>query len=232
MRIVLIFIALSLSGCAGQQLGRPKVPRLLGPTSPMVLYTDADFQRDYTSYKAAIIKCSEPSALQECTAKQLRNSIIHRVRLDIELNYREYVSQLFLGRAGSNVGLDALELGLSTAATLAGAAGTKTVLAGILTGWKGIRLSFDKNFFAERTTPMLIGRIDILRAAIINDIQLQMGLSVQEYPLEEAWTDLAELFYAGTLQGGIQALSTDVGKATSDMRDQKSRATRLRLTTK
>lgn len=226
-RVALFLATLCLSGCAGSQLNRPRVPRLLGPTSPMVLYTDAEFTKDYAEYKAAVVKCAEPSALQECQAKLLRNSIINRIKLDIELNYREYVGQLFVGRAGASVGLDALELGLATAATLAGASGTKTVLAGILTGTKGIRLSFDKNFFAEKTTPILISRIETLRDAIKNDIGVQMTLSIAEYPLEEAWNDLVELFYAGTLQGGIQALSADTGNAVFEMKKQKSQSLRL-----
>jgi hypothetical protein len=216
--ILFIFLA----SCAGSQLARPKIPDLLSTSSPLVLYTNEAFQKDYAAYKAAVIACSKPSALEECTAKQLRDSIINRIKLDIELNYREYASQLFLGRAGTNVGLDALELGLSTAATLAGAEGTKTILAGILTGGKGIRLSIDKNFFAERTTPIILGRMDILRESVANDLRSKMTLSVTEYPLEDAWNDLVELFYAGTLPAGIQALATDMGQAAGEMKAQRS----------
>jgi hypothetical protein len=222
MKNLAFVLCIFLSGCAGSQLARPKIPKLLSTSSPLVLYTTEAFQKDYAAYKAAVVACSKPSALEECTAKGIRDAIINRIKLDIELNYREYASQLFVGRASSNVGLDSLELGLSTAATLAGAAGTKTILAGILTGGKGIRLSIDKNFFAERTTPIILGRMEVLRESVANDLKSKMTLSVAEYPLEEAWNDLVEFFYAGTLAAGIQALANDMGQAAGEMKAQRS----------
>lgn len=228
MAYLVALLWLALTGCAGSQLARPKIPRLLTSSSPLVLYTNDAFQKDYDAYKAAVVRCATPTAAEQCIAKQLRDSIINRINLDIELNYREYAAQLFIGRAGTNVGLDALELGLSTAATLAGAEGTKTILAGILTGAKGIRLSFDKNFFAERTTPIIIGRMNTARETLLTELHTKMTLSVAEYPLEEAWSDLVELFYAGTLQGGIQALATDMGQAAGEIRTRRSATLRAR----
>lgn len=212
MRLELVFLLLlPLCGCAGSNIARPKIPDLLGGSSPVVLYKTQEFNSDYSAYRAAV----SPRA-----AKILRDQIINRIRMNIDLNFREYESQLFFGRAGTNVGLDVLEMGLSTGATLAGAEYTKTVLAAILTGTKGSRLSFDKNFFAERTTSIIISRMETLRGSLINDLSRKMTLTVAEYPLEESWVDLVNLFYAGTLAAGVQALASDAGQANAEMKTQ------------
>ena len=220
MKFLIPVLCFCLAGCSSGNFGRPKVPGLF--TSAAFLYTDEEFSRDYAAYKSTIVVCADPTPPRECMAKNLRDSIINRIAVDIELNYREYISELYFGRAGTNVGLDALELGLAMGATVAGAEGTKTVLAAILSAVKGTRLSFDKHIFMEKTTPIIIARMEILRESVETDIQRKMSLSVSQYPLEEAWVDLVDLFYSGTLQAGIQALSSDTGTALVEMRKQRA----------
>lgn len=224
MRPLILLFCLLLSGCAGSNLGRPKIPALFN--SSVLLYSQAEFQKDYAAYKAAVVACSKPTALEACTAKALRDSIINRIRFDIERNYREYESSLFLGRAGYNTSLDALQLGLSTAATLSGAEFTKTVLSAILTGVQGVRLSIDKNFLGDKTVPIIIAKMQVLRSGIADEIETKMALQIADYPLESAWIDLEDLFWSGTLVGGVQALMADAGQAATEMKTQ--RAIRLR----
>jgi hypothetical protein len=212
---------LVLTSCASSNL-KPKTPSLLSSSSPLTLYTSQDFSNDYAAYKLALTVCSKPSALQECTAKDLRDRILNRVKLDVDLNYWGFESQLFLGNAGYNVGMDTVALGLSTAATLAGAPGTKTILAGILTGFQGTRLSIDRNFFREHSIPMIIAKMEVLRDTLSTELEQQMALPVSEFSLEQGWIKLVELFYAGTLQGGLQAMNADAGQAVASMRAQRT----------
>jgi hypothetical protein len=218
MKNLSVLLCLLLTGCAGRNIGRPRVPTVLFAPA----YTEAEFKVDYSAYKAAAVVCTEATPLQECTSRQLRDAIIRRIQREIDLNYNEFASDLFLGRAGAGVSLDALELGLSMAATLAGAAGSKTVFAAILSAVKGTRISFDKHFLADKSLPIIIARMGILREQVSNEMKNKMSLSSASYSLEEGLVDLTELYYSGTLPAGIQALATDMGQAAGEMKAQRS----------
>lgn len=139
--------------------------------------------------------------------------MISRIRADIEANYREYETLLFAGQAGFNVWSDTVELALSLATTVAGDKGAKTVLGAVLTAIKGERLSIDKNFFREKTSEMIISKMQANRDRVKNRILDKMvKLPADSYTFEEALVDLIEYFNAGTLQGAIVSLANEAGK--------------------
>jgi hypothetical protein len=91
-------------------------------------------------------------------------------------------------------------------------------------------LSFDKNFFREKTTEIIINQMNASRGSINTQILSKMvDLNVEKYSFNEAYVELIELFYAGTLQGAIQGLSAEAGKAASDAKEAAEKLTEDRI---
>jgi hypothetical protein len=209
----LIIVIILEIGCSAR-MDKPNTPMTLRSGSSTILYTVEDFKIDRDAYKAAF-------DIDIVKARRLRDAIINRIRLDVEANYRNYESTLFLDRANTNLGADFLELGLAFATTVSNGERVKSVLGAVLSGIKGTRLSYDKNFFREKTVEIIISKMQASRDEVKNRIiQKMSGLPADKYTLEEAMGDLVEFFHAGTLQGGIQALANEAGKAAIDAKDQ------------
>ena len=163
-------------------------------------------------------------------ARILRDKMIDRILLNIDLNYREFEDRFSVNRAGFNTAADFLELSLSTAATIVNGERVKTVLDAALTAAKGTRLSIDKNFLREKTTEIIISQMRANRDKITKRIYEQMAnYTVQQYSMERAWRDLIELFYAGTIQAGFATLSDETGQKAADAQDRLQNAIELRL---
>lgn len=200
------------AGCLAK-IDKPKLPQTLNREG--VFYSLADFKTDYEAYKTAY----KSQNLTE--ARRLRNYIANRIKVDIEMNYRAYETKVFFDRANTTVGADFLALGLGVATAISNPARVKTVLGTVATGFQGLRLSYDKNLFREKTTEIIITKMQAYRLRVKNHIANGLRNPVEEYSFEEAWSDLTEFFYAGTLQGGLQALAQDAGK---DAAEQRARA--------
>ncbi len=204
----LFFWALALpvlllnTGCL--HWNRPPVPPTLS-YGGQAKYSVADFNAAYKKYQDLM------GAADYAKAAIQRDLIINRVEVDIESNYREYEGKLSSTRATIETLTDATELGLSAATGVLGNADIKDLLAASLTGFKGTRLSFDKNFFREKTTEILISKMQASRDTVRNRITAKMALPVQQYGFEEAWRDLVEFFYSGTLQAALVQLANDAG---------------------
>lgn len=200
-------------GCAsGKDLMAPDpIPALSNAT-----YSIDDFNKDYDEYKEYL---TEPLQIELATMQ--RDIMINRIRVVIEGNYRVYETELFGKRALFDTTGDIFELGLSTASTISTVNNVKTILSAILTGVKGSRLSIDKNFFREKTTEIIVSKMRASRDYTKNEIIKKMShFDAKGYNFEEAWVDLLEFYYAGTLQGGIQALAneaaSDAAKASKE----------------
>ena len=212
-----------LVGCARH--GTPKIPMAIS-RSPMTEYAISEFQIDYGKYKTL----AEGSELEE--AQILRDRMINRIEVEIERSYREFEAKLFYGRGVGNVAADIVELGLSASIGSVDGVAVKDLLATSLTSFKGTRLSIDKNFFREKTTEIIISKMQADRDRVRNRITEKMSrLSIREYPFEEAWRDLVEHFFTGTLQGGVQGLANDAGHDAEEAKQETDRLEELRIAT-
>jgi hypothetical protein len=209
-----LLMAVLLAGCS-QQILKPNVPQTVNTNAVSVVYQLDDFDKDRAAYIAAF------DSNNLSLARRLRDRMISRIRADIEANYREYETHLFAGQAGFNVWSDILELSLSLATTVAGDKGTKTVLGAVLTAIKGGRLSIDKNYFREKTSEMIISKMQANRDRVKTRIVDKMvKLPVDNYTFEEAFVDLIEYFNAGTLQGAIVSLANEAGRDAVEAREE------------
>jgi hypothetical protein len=191
-------LTLLLTGCAHWT----RKPAIVAPNET-TRYSTASFENDYKDYVA------EKDASK---STPLRDRMIQRIRVDIDSWYFNFESDLFAHRAGFDTGADVVELGLAGAASLTNGERAKTILASILTAAKGSRLSIDKNWFREKTTETLIHAMRAERARLLFGINDKMSkLPANAYSFEEAWADLVAYFQAGTLEGGLLALSATAG---------------------
>jgi hypothetical protein len=218
---LVLFLILPLEGCLHIQ--RPAVPPTL-TRKALQEYTVAEFQTDYAGYKTAVASGQYDQAVVR------RDAMINRVSVDIERNYREYEAALHTTRATTDIAGDITELGIAATASVMGDAGITELLAASLTAFKGSRLSVDKNYFREKTTEALIAKMQAQRDRIRNRITEKMSsLGVRQYNFEEAWKDLVQFFYAGTLPGGIQALTNDAGADATAVRKETEALDELRV---
>jgi len=211
-----------LAGCAG--MNRPRTPEPVRSSNTPAAYSMDQYKKDLDEYSAKV------KAPDFAGARILRDQMIDRILLNIDLNYRAFEEKFSLNRAGFNTGADVLELSMATAATISNGERVKTVLNAALTAVMGTRLSYDKNFLREKTTEIIISQMRANRDIITKRIYEQMAnYPVQQYPMERAWRDLIELFYAGTVQAGFATLSDETGQKAADAQDRLQNAIELRL---
>ncbi|HYL97968.1 MAG TPA: hypothetical protein VEZ90_03355 [Blastocatellia bacterium] len=223
-------IALALStilctSCAGLRT-TPRVPKALDRKGVKgdfsVQYTLDEFNNQYSEYKTNVASGTVQS-LQN--ARRIRDGMINRIRVDIEMNYKDYEAKLFSGTELGETAGDFLAAGLTLASTITNGARVKTVISAVATAVQADRLSVDKNFFRQKTIETILSKMQANRETVkqhVIDSMLNSG--VDKYTFEEAWVDLVDFFYAGTLQGAIQALAEDAGK---DAVDQKAKTRAL-----
>jgi len=198
---------LGLCGCQKRfSIATPATPSI----SPADYYSLTDYQADDTAYRTATTTTPNPDL-----AKQARNNIAYGLMGQIDIVYGAYYNQLFSTKNSVAIGSDALTLGLSSAASIATHAATKTIFSALGTAFSGLSLSVDKNYFAQQTFPV-IGvamqtRRDKIRAALVANL----ALDVQSYPLLAAKRDLIAYLNAGTLASGLQELQEETGAATA-----------------
>lgn len=223
--------ALSAGGCV-QAPWRPERPEVMrgdaeSGQAGFQGYSLKEFDADSKAYRDALdeelkIAASLPPAQRDAAfvrSTLYRDRIVNRIRADIRAGSGEFEDRLRERLAAWETGADISELGLALATTVSGGEGTKTVLGAILTAVKGANTSIDKNFFREKTSEAIIAAIRTARIERDNGILKKLGAAADRYTLEEAWNDLVDLYYAGTLASGFQKLA----ETTSARADQADR---------
>jgi len=201
-------VLMALGGCEHRfQLSAP-APPAINPGE----YTTADYQNDLNTYKTA----TTPSTANADLAKQARNNIAYGLMTQIDVVYGNYYNRLFTAKNSTAVGFDALTLGLSSAASIATNAATKTIFSALGTGFTGLSLSVDKNFFAQQTFPVIGVAMQTRRDKIRTTIVSNLSLDTSTYPLLAAKRDLVAYLNAGTLASGLQELQEEAGSATAN----------------
>jgi len=177
---------------------------------PPSLYT----QQTYTPEKyQADIDLYQKASTSEDERTKYRNKIVYSTASEIDKNYREFKNSFFGERAATETSLDIAQIGLSTAGTIAGGLTTVNLLAAISTGLAGSRLSFNKNFFKEKSPDLLLSRMDALRAEQWSQINLKLKENDSTYSLYEAERDLFAYFEKGSLQAAFQNIIAESGAA-------------------
>jgi hypothetical protein len=119
---------------------------------------------------------------------------------------------------------DILVLSLNLAGASVGGAAAKTVLAGIAAGVTGSKVVVDKTFFYEKSVPALIATMNAQRKQVLIPILEGTRETLEDYPFDQAVTDLHAYYFAGTFLGAIQAIQVDAG-----VKDQQAQSEIVKL---
>jgi len=165
------------------------------PPSP-ILYTSETYTPE--KYRNDLNEYQKPTA-NVADRTRYRNKIVYSTASEIDKHYSEFKNSFFGERAGTETSLDVIQIGLSSAGTLAGGQ-TVNILSAISTGLAGSRLSFNKNFFKEKAPDLLLSRMDALRAEQWSLIYLKLRDSDDDkYSFYEAERDLVAYYDKGGL---------------------------------
>lgn len=165
---------------------------------------------------SAALAASLKASTQLDQAKFYRNNIIWGEMTAIERVYTVYHSRLFSDKNAISITSDAMTLGLTAAATIAGNPATKTALSALGTAFAGLGLSIDKNYFSQQSFQILGLAMQTRRDKVRLAIGLRLSLcDVPTYSLEQGQRDLMQYFGAGTLDSALQELQEEAASATT-----------------
>lgn len=221
-----LLLAALLGGCFS--IPSQDKPKVIVPDKKTGQYTYESLEADVRAYNNCFDAAGQ---LTNATlARQLRDRMIFGIRSEIDAWYLQLEEDMFEQRASFNTWADFLELGMAGAIGIVHGKADKTVLAAILSTGKGTRLSYDKNWFREKTTEVLITAMRAERTKALTAINGKMQNStVTQYSFAEARADLIGYFQAGTLQGALIALSTDTGQKAAVAKNALDAQTKKRI---
>ena len=140
-----------------------------------------------------------------------RNEFISGRLTLMNIQYIKFIRKFAVEKAQLDTAADILIVGVNLAGTLVGAATTKGILAAISGGTAASRTSINKNFFHEKTVPVLVTAMNAERKEALIPIFQGIGKSLDEYPFARALSDLHVYYQAGTFIGALQAIQKDSG---------------------
>jgi hypothetical protein len=165
--------------------------------------------------------------------RKKRNEIINARMVLIDLHYAKFVQEFSGNRKDFETGADVTVLGLNTAGALFTPAGTVRVLSGVAGAVTGTRLAVDKNYFYEKTIPVLINAMNAQRTTVRARIERSINSNDAKYSLAQAWSDTTDYYLAGTFDGAIQSIQAKSGEqqqvADREIREIRTNAESTRL---
>lgn len=140
-----------------------------------------------------------------------RNQFISGRLTLMNIQYIKFIRRFAVEKAQLDTAADILVLGVNLAGTLVGAASTKAILAAISGGTSASRTSINKNFFHEKTVPVLVTAMNAERKQALIPIFDGIKKNIDDYPFAKALSDLHTYYQAGTFIGALQAIQKDSG---------------------
>jgi hypothetical protein len=204
--------ATALTGC--HSLRKPGFPRQSYSQDQQIKDMEAVF--DLSRMVAEYYDLQKAGATEEELRSSRDRFIDGRMAL-IDLNYNRFVTEFCFNKQAIDTGAEMTQLGLNLATTAVGGAGTKTILAAIASGVSGAKLAIDKNFFYERTIPVLVTSMNAQRKEALIPILQGRRQTTQDYPLTQALSDLDFYYFAGTFLGALQSIQADAGAKEQQM---------------
>src|SRR5579864_170118 len=169
---------------------------------------------------------SKFNALPEATPADLaykaqeRNRLLNESIWLVDSSYANFENQFYGLRAAEDIGGDFIQLGLTGAATLTGAAGTKTILALIATTATGAKASIDSHLYDQLSRGPIVNQMRASRATALIPIQQGMLAPLSEYSLDQGLRDVQDYYASGTVVGALQAMVITAGQQSTAAREQ------------
>lgn len=147
-------------------------------------------------------------------AKIIRNKLIFIAVEQVDTEFNNYRRKSRKRADLLQFIFDFLEVGASTAIAITNGERAKEVIGEALTGFKGARTDFTKDFrLAERQ--ILFNKMVSNRAQRLSAIYNKLNDPVLSYPWERARSELRDYFFAGTMDDAINSLSIETGAEAS-----------------
>lgn len=197
-----LLLCILISGCANVIKGGPDLPTYQSKVAETLLQ----------KYSQADTIPTDPNLL----TVDKRNGIMEDLIFLVDVNYHQFESQLYLGRASFDTATDLAIIGLGAAGALVDATGTQAILAAISGGIGGARVSINKNFFREQSANALISTMRATRKSKLNFMRGAESLSISDYPMSRALVDIGDYYNAGTIVGAFGSIVSEAGKKEQD----------------
>jgi hypothetical protein len=146
------------------------------------------------------------NSLDATEQKSARNDMIDDLLILSDHEFHGYIAEIYLSKAGTEIGFDAYTTLLSGTAALTTGGATPHILSGLAAFLTGTRTSIDKNVFAEQTAQSLINTMDTNRLIIERAILDKKDKPIGEYSLRDAALDLVEMHQEGSIVAAVKSL--------------------------
>ena len=132
-------------------------------------------------------------------AANVRNEVIDNSLALINSTYDVYIRNIRKNRSIGEFLADLVQIGGSTAVGIVNGERAIQVIGVALTGFSAGRKSASLNFYDEKTTTVLIKRMDASRSIVLGEIKQSQRKSTDDYSFDAALDDIVRYFDAGTL---------------------------------
>ena len=129
----------------------------------------------------------------------------------VDIHYIQFIKQFAINKALIDSAVDIATVGVDLATTLVGGAPTKAILGAVSGGLTSSKISIDKNFFQEKTVPVLVGEMNAQRVAARIPIIRGLREELDVYSFELSVIDLQAYYEAGTFIGALQSIQKSSG---------------------
>lgn len=225
MRAVVVSVAfvasaLSVAGCTSAQVG---------PIRPITIADDVAYTRPLAEPDLSTFYGASPA-----TQAAVRNQILTARMYIADVNYHYYEARLTREVQEEGLGATLATLGLTTASTLVGSAGTKTILSGAATAVVGADKAYNEKQLLSNTIQALQSQMRADRktqaAVIYAKMFKEVGNNTKtvtpivEYTLPMALSDADNYYQAGTIASALIGLSKTLANAEQNADQAKSQA--------
>jgi hypothetical protein len=206
-RCLPILLMVALAGCA---LRPPKVFRPEPPAIVSIGYSLDEYRTEEKAYSDAI------RAGDLAGAKSARDRAAWGLLFVVNNNYQAYAQGLAALRSSAGLGADALQSGLAAGSNIFTNPATKNLLSATLLGVKGITGSVQSRYYLDVSPEVIILAMRANREPYLAAVKAGLDQDAAHYSLNQARSDLTELFWAGTLEGARVKLTEQAGKAVQE----------------
>lgn len=209
------FVLMGLSGCAGFD-GQQKRVISVKQANAMI----ASYRPD-----AAIELIGKIDPLDTAGRNTYRNRLVAAYLTAMDAHYSVFVRDISRSGKGMHLTFDTLTLGLTGAGAIFNKAASG--LAAGATAAAGLRGSFDRELFADKTLPILISLMDSRRLEVRADILQGLSKPESVYTLEAVFSDLMRYESAGSIDGALSDAAVAAGERAKESQYDYSQAKNL-----